>query len=440
MDISAQQFWSSKLKVESTTDIEDGIEQVLITNVDRNDTLTTFNGVTTGSSQPSGAKSLTAGEHWHATGALSGAPDERDLVYSAAAATWVGPSSSIFATTAPASTQTGLQWYDTTCKVKRIYKKAADDASGLAGWHSAQDGYELWKNLTGGTATPGMVVTADATVSFREYIKPQGVKDWNVVGVVAETVTSTSNGLIATVAGGATVLINVSTATHTVAVGDGLVCHAATDTDARSVGSIDGKNPKATAGQSAYGVPYGCFAQAMEAVALGTAGAPIKARMLGAVGDGRTLRFAQDELATDATIIASGNWDGLWDDINLEVAENGGNILADNGSAKHGPVLGAYLDMWLVIEATANPSLNTADMQFGPNASAVTARMRIRDEKFGIGGEASAALSGVFVPTAGGSGNYDKLGNIVTWSGTYAASAGTKSIDAAALHVTGYVY
>jgi len=142
-----------------------------------------------------------------------------------------------FAPGVPSATLTGVLAYDTDTETIRVYRAAADDVRGIAGWHSLTPGYELWKNKCGATVSPGMVVTSDPTVAHSEFIYPQAVKDANVIGVVAETITDSALGLIQTLTAGRVVTILVETETHAVADGDGLVANAADDSNARSVGA-----------------------------------------------------------------------------------------------------------------------------------------------------------------------------------------------------------
>lgn len=437
MDFDVNAYWSSKLKIESTLDLEAGIEQMDASNVNRNDTATTFNGVTTGSAAPSGAKSLTAGELWMNTNALTGAPDQRVMAYNSSTGDWIGVGVH-YAATPPAFTQSGVVWYDTATKTYRAYRKASDDPAGIAGWHSITPGYELWTNLTGATATPGMLVSTDATVGHRQFILPQAVKDGNVVGVVAETVSNTSAGLIATVVGGATVLVNVTTATHTVAVGDGLIANVASDANARSVGSIDNKNPNIVAGEQGYGLPFGCFAQAAEAVSVATVGAQIRARLLGSVGMGRVLRFAQDVVATDASYMADARFDGSWNEIDLEAVEDGGNVLADRGSLKHGPVLGVFVEGYVDWDTNGTFSLVTVRARFSPDGSAVVAQS-IMKENVTATEDITLQIETKYVPTAVTSSG-DALGNVFAMNLSESASGTTFMVEDAELYCVGYRY
>jgi hypothetical protein len=383
---------------------------------------------------------LPDGEPWYSTASnnVSFGAAEYLKIYNGTSTEWFGTPHHYGAV--PSATQTGLMWYDATIGIQRIYKAAYMDPMGVAGWHSNSPGFELWTNQTGGYATPGMLVVADPTVSAKEFIKPTAVKDANVVGVVQETATDTSVAILAMIQGGMTVKVNVTTITHAVAVGDGLVANAGNDSDARSVGALDMASPNETAGKQSSGVPCGAFAVAMEALATATAGAPIKARLLGQVGQGRTIFFGGTEVASETNDLASANWDGNWNEIDLDVTIGGaaGTILQD---AKHKPVLGSYFSASITTDLV-NSSKESAVFEMGPNQSAVHLWGKAALDSAGSSGQAvrfqNLFPNKSFVPTTAGS-PYTGLGQKVQWKGTLSDSVNT-TIEEATLYANGYVY
>jgi hypothetical protein len=330
----------------------------------------------------------------------------------------------------------GMAWYDTTLDTLRIYSSVngIDDL-----WHPLNEGLLLVRNGSGNTRSAGSVFRLEfGTPTILNAASPSFAKDPTVFCVSLEEITDGGRGVCALVTSDRLIEILVDTSVTTIAAGDGIIAQGTT---CNSIGCgplrLD-NGPNATAGQQFTGVPFGCYAVATEAASAGAVEL-VTCRLLGGVGKGRDLLFGQDELATQATALAKGNWDGGWDELDITNAEDSGDIIATNGDAHHGPVLGVYIEGEVTVDSTAGVSTAVIDMKFGPNASAVMGRVVHKNYMDG-GNPTGTVIPRMYIPTAGGlAGGYTVLGNILTWSGTITVPA-TSSISSASLYVVGYRY
>jgi len=438
---SMNDYWENQGQIPTLADVEDGLEAgpgvgLTISGITQSDMGSGASLITISDSAPA---SPVNGQVWNKTASTAGEPAVRGMVYDNATSQWLGYPI-YYSDTAPSTTglKTGVLWYDKSLKLLRVYREAAYDPHGIADFHPVSEQYQLWINKSGGIVAPNRVVVQEtASGAERGFTTSTVAKDSTVVGVTLATVTSNAYGVIATVAGGAVVDVYCNVTDGDVAIGDG-ICQSATAGEGRTVGSLSA-NPAATAGVLQSGVPLGCFAVSQQAITTATMTA---CRLLGMVGAGAIRRFGEDSCADTTAATGnwtSANWDGTWREIDLESMPLGGDAVVDNGDAKHKPIVGVFVTVEL--QATGTPQTTGTSsllVEFGPNASAVTTKVR---EGANIDGAANwgfwAGQGDVFIPTTAGT-PYTSLGQKLQWKGSKNAitafSTGNK------MFITGYRY
>lgn len=332
----------------------------------------------------------------------------------------------------------GMAWYDTTLDTLRIYSSVngIDDL-----WHPLNEGLLLVRNGSGNTRSAGSVFRLEGgTPTILNAAAPSFGKDPTVFCVSLEDITDGGRGVCALVTSDRLIEILVDTSVTTIVAGDGIIAQGTT-CNSIGCGPLNlTSNPNATSGQQFTGVPFGCYAVATEAASAGAVEL-VTCRLLGGVGKGRDLFFGQDELATEATDLPLASWTTpAWAELDLTSAEDSGDTIADNGDEHHKPVLGVYLDIYLVGKGNTGPGQVVWDLQFSHNANAITRRIRGEQEiTNGAGADSALCQSAVYVPTSGGVGSYTSLGNIFAWKGSL-STPGTEALTKAEFHVVGYRY
>lgn len=426
--------------IDTMSQMRDNVEGQTYSGLDRTNCAT---DTTVGTIATSGPSSPKVGEMWvdsstPAAGAGT-APAVRLRLWDGSQ--WISGDGIYYATTAPTQTDTGQLWYDQTLELLRVYRGATQDGekagTGIAGWHPVDEGYQLWKNKSGGAVSANRVVVWDGT-NEKGFTTTTNPKDQRVMGVTCEAAAADGDNIVVALVGsGAFVDIYCNATSGNVAIGDAIATSSVAG-EGRTVGSLNA-NPASAAGVLQYGTPLGAFAIARAAIS--SAGV-VPCKLLGYVGAGAVRRFAEDACA-DTTAVTdnwtSANWDGTWREIDLASMPLGGDAVTDNGDAKHKPIVGVYATVELqgsLTPATAGTASLLAE--FGPNGSAVTTKVRAGAN---IDAAANAgfwdAQGDVFIPTTAGT-PYTALGQKLQWRGTKVVLAGLMS--GTKMFITGYLF
>jgi hypothetical protein len=263
------------------------------------------------------------------------------------------------AATLPAWTSVGLPWYDTTLNLVRVY--ATIDS--ISGWHPVASGYQLMTNRGGAVVANDVVVRDTTGTTNREFKTTTLVKDQSVIGVALEAAATGANAVVALNVSGATVNMNVDT-TLAIVKGDGLVTFS-TAGKARTVGSLP-SNAYTQAYARHYGIPIGCFAEALAAPVSGV----VRVRLLGEVGGGAIVHHGQGGTTTpvvSGAAAASFTWASL-------------TLTASNAALapKHVPLAMANLLVEISSQQTSGGALNSvANYELSANRSSVEFNWRL---------------------------------------------------------------
>lgn len=414
--------------IDSMTEMRDNVEGQTYSGLDRTNCQA---DTTVGTIATSGPSSPKTGEIWidssvPAAGAGT-APAVRLRLWDGTA--WIGVGTAYYAETPPSTTDTGQLWYDQTLELFRVYRSATDDGAkagtGIAGWHPLDEGYQLWKNKSGGAVSANRVVIWDGT-NERGFTTTTTPKDQRVLGVTLEAAAADGdNVVVALVGSGAFVDIYCDVGPGNVAIGDAIAAGPVAG-EARTVGSLI-SNPAASATARQSGTPLGAFAVARAAT---SSDGVVPCKLLGYVGAGATYRKASSAIATFASELADANWDGGWDEI------DGDAYVADS---KHKPILGFHLCADATMVTTDNdPTVLTMQLSLGPDASSAFQVVRAAGS---MENQLRMGMQGadMFVPTSDGT-PYTALGSKFYWKGDKTASLGTATMIDANIRAVGYVW
>lgn len=402
-------------------------------NIDQTNMASTVGLMTSGTVAPSGTTTAGVtlpygGMGWHDTNAVANGPLETDKFYNAGATTWVAALRGFYGPTAPSLAEVGHIWRDTTLHLFRRYESATTAANGVAGWHPLDVGIQLWKNESGATLNGNMLVIekTGGTDGVRAFTTTALAKNPQVLGVTLEATSPNAYGVVATVASGATVDVQVLGSTFgAVAKGDVLVSGLVAG-KAREAGPLVAGGP-VTGPTQQVGVQLGGFAVALAAQA---SDAVVRCRLLGVVGTGLWVWSSSILIWDDATPPTA------FTSVDMSKAASGTNgaqgavSLAD---ASHAPLVGITGFVRVLGTDTVYSAWNflmakddvTANWEQFDNSGDLASAEYVRTYPISFLPTAEAGTGGLTVGSAA--------------SVKYTASAGSPSWTAFRIYRTGYL-